>query len=261
MTRKMSQKTKQRVVEQLVLLANNAISPKEKIKQDLEKSIFPPPERFFRPLRYYTPASVMVHEDIVFMLSGEMLDMYEDLLRLLLNQEGWNEKFSEEYLGEKIKEILGTLLKTNQIQTAERYLDRLISEYDAYSQKFAVFTPLSGFYMSPFEVYSGTNIPGEIHIGNIIIRHMAGTHFTQLIKDVEVIVSQGQSTEKEAITRSAQSQLESLHDTVCSVFSITAEPIRAKERAEEETRRVLDLLQYAISVLYSNARFSLSGEV
>lgn len=55
-----------------------------------------------------------------------------------------------------------------------------------------------------------------------------------------------------------------IQNSVCAEFLVIAEPGRARERAEEETRRVLEILRYSIPSLYpDNCRInvSLMGEI
>jgi hypothetical protein len=48
--------------------------------------------------------------------------------------------------------------------------------------------------------------------------------------------------------------LDELRGKVCAEYSVVAEPIRAMERAEIETKRALDVLRYSTSWLYNNNR-------
>ncbi len=212
----MNQKSRKSIVQQIVSLANSAITEQEQINQ-IMKDYTSLPETPFRLIRLINA------EGIVFMLVDNAINEYEKLLGRLLQQEGWQEKFSAEYLSKAMQRILATLLKEGKTtESAGRLFDHLTEEFDNYSREYIIYVPLAGI-----SLYTDS-----FPMGKITFRKMTDAYITEGI--------------------------------VCAEFYVSAEPQRARERAEEEVRHVLDLLRYAISVLSSrnlNIAVGLQGEV
>ncbi len=247
----MSQKTNKSIVDQIVRLAINAITDQEQINQ-LMKDYASLSERPFRLFR------LMSAESISFALVDNMINDYEKLLERLLQREGWgwSEKFSEEYLGTAIKRILATFIKEGQTESAGRLFDQLSEEFDIYSQKYVVYVPLAGINLHT----------DSFSMGNIVFRKMTNAYVDDLFEKMKSITMLTLSPleVKEAHNAWTKQRLEGLKGTICAEFYAVAEPQRARERAEEEVRHVLDLLRYAISVLTLrglNIAVGLQGEV
>ena len=247
----MSQRTRKSIVDQIVRLAINAITDQEQINQ-LMKDYASLSERPFRLFR------LMSAESISFALVDNMINDYEKLLKRLLQREGWgwSEKFSEEYLGKAIKRILATVIKEGQTESAGRLFDQLSEEFDTYSQKHVVYVPLAGINLHT----------DSFPMGNIVFRKMTNAYVDELFEKMKSITMLTLSPleVKEAHNAWTKQRFEDLRGTVCAEFYTVAEPQRARERAEEEVRHVLDLLRYAISVLTLrglNIAVGLQGEV
>ncbi len=245
----MKESSKKLIVEQLVRLANDAVSEQEQIDQ-LMKTLASPSENPFRLLQWKSA------EGIAFILVDNAIHDYEKLLERLLQQEGWGGKFSEGYLDKAIRRILATIIKEGQANIAAHLFDDLCDEFYAYSQRQVVYVPLVGITLHA----------DTFPIGNIIFRKMTSTYVDELFEKFQSITMLTLNTpeEKNEYNAWTKQTLESLKETVCAEFYIVAEPDRARERAEEEVRHILDLLRYAISVLYKkdlNVAVGLQGEV
>lgn len=246
----MNQKTRKSIVQRIVSLANSAIIEQEQINQ-IMKDYASLPEATFRLIRLINAG------DIVFMLVDDAINEYEKLLERLLQQERWQEKFSAEYLSKAMQRILATLLKEGRTtESAGRLFDQLTDEFDTYSRKYVVYIPLAGI-----SLYTDS-----FPMGKITFRKMTDAHITDLFDRMKAItmLTLNPAEEKEANISWTEQRLASLRGTVCAEFYVSAEPQRARERAEEEVRHVLDLLRYAISVLTPsdlNIAVGLQGEV
>ncbi|HYU76842.1 MAG TPA: hypothetical protein VEL31_29595 [Ktedonobacteraceae bacterium] len=231
------------VVPQIISLANSAITEQEQISQAMSAS--------FRLRRLINTG------DLVFLLADDAVNAYEKLLEQLLQQERWQEKYSVEYLGKAIQRIIATLLKEEQTaELAGRLFDQLKSEFDTFSKEYVIYTPLEGISL----------LTDSFPMGKIIFRKMTDAYINDLFGRIKAITLLTLSPvgAKEASISWTKQRIDSLRGTVCAEFSICAEPQRARERAEEEVRHILDTLRYAISVLYSrnfNIAVGLQGEV
>jgi hypothetical protein len=245
----MKENSRKSIVEQIVHLANNVVSDPEQIDQAMKSftSSSESPFHLFHLKRA---------EGITFMLADNTVNDYEKLLERLLQREGWGEKFSEEYLDKAIRRILVAILKEGNMEITEHLFDTLCEEFYTYAQKQVVYIPVVGITLHT----------DTFPIGNIIFRKMTDAYVDELFekfKNITLFTLSPQQV-KETHNEWTKQMLESLKGTVCAEFYIVAEPDRARERAEEEVRRVLDLLRYASSVIYRrelNVAVGLQGEV
>jgi hypothetical protein len=184
-------------------------------------------------------------------------DEYEALIKSLISEGDWGEKFSEKYLDKALRQLLGTLSAEEDLaEPAPSFVQDLVDRLDGYSRKQTTYVPLVGIQLDG----------DEYEFGQVTLETMSEGKVEQLVKMMESAISSSKSAEEvksEAIVWN-RPVLESLEGTVCARFEAVAEPIRMRERAEEECRRCLDLLRYAIPSLYPkdlNVAVGLSGEV
>ncbi len=156
--------------------------------------------------------------------------MDDSILELLLEEDGWVEKFSEKFLGNKINDLIIKMVQEDKGSLmAANYLDEMIHELDSFSIEQVLYIPLFGIE-KPRD---------KIDIGNVTVNWVDATKASGLIEKV--------STDTHEIDRINKH----IKEHVCAEFHCVAEPFRALERAEEETRRAVDLIRYAILALYS----------
>lgn len=132
------------------------------------------------------------------------------------------------------------MIKDGNREGALNYLDKIIEELDSYSIEYVVYTPLLGIEML---------IP-YIELGNVTLKYMDEDDVAELIAKIHYHRFEHNDIYKH------------IYKHVCSEFHIIAEPIYAVKRAEEETRKVIDLLRYAIPFIPGlRLRIGLVGEV
>lgn len=196
-------------------------------------------------------------EGIAFNLSNEFVDLFEDVARTLLQDENWSEKFSEKYVDGLLQRILAKTLRDGKPDKIELYVDEIIDEFKSYSLEHIVYVPLVGIQMSM----------EELPVGKIVLKKMTDSNTAVLMSEIEKITLSLKSTpeDKAMILELHQREIaDNLKGQVCSVFKVIAEPDQARERAEEETRRVIDLFRFSIPALYPkdyNVAIGLQGEV
>lgn len=180
-----------------------------------------------------------------FVLVNEAAVAYEQLYKRLVQDEGWGEKFSEDYVDKALRQIIQKLKDEGSTKNATAYFDELELEFETYAQEQIV-------YM----VFAGIRVEiGDFHIGRFILRPLTDEFLEQLIARIEAIAMLCSSPpEVNAAGAAMQRQiLERLKGTGMTYgeYHVVAEPVRAYERAEADARRVLDVLRYAIPACYA----------
>jgi hypothetical protein len=232
----MNQSTKTSIIQRLARIAENATVP---TKEPLGRTNF------------------MMSEGVAFSLSKEFIDLFEDIVRILVQDESWSEKFSEKYVNGLLQRVLARTIRDGNPDKIEAHLDNIIEEFNSYSHEHVVYVPLDGITMSM----------DELLIGKVVLRKMTDLDVNALMADIErIILSVKHTPEEKAYVLDIQQREigDNIKGRVCSVFTLVAEPERVRERAEEETRRVIDLLRYSIPALYPkgyNVAVGLQGEV
>lgn len=198
-----------------------------------------------------------MRQGIAFELRDNSILSFDEIIHDLIKHENWGEKYSEDYVEKQIQDMLVKLLQDGNPGNAFQYFDALANEYDNYSQEHTVYIPILGIHMT---------IP-QLALGKVVLKIMDDANFEALMQRIEKITHSLVNTpeEKEAFIQMQKGMLsQSLKGQVCAEYTTLAEPTRAQERGEEETRRVIDLFRYSIPALYPddfNVFVGLQGEV
>ena len=153
--------------------------------------------------------------------------------------------------------MIATLLERGRTsELAGRLFDQLKGEFDTFSEEYKVYIPVEG--MNLFE--------DSFPMGKITFRKMTDAFISDLFDQMKAIALRTTSAAeiKEANIAGTKQRIDSFMGAICAECCVIAESQRAREKAEEETRRVLDILRYAISMLFSrglNTMIGLQGEV
>jgi hypothetical protein len=191
-------------------------------------------------------------EGTAFRLTGECLDLWDDILEDLLIKNDWNKKFSEKYVDSKLQEIISKIIKDENSQKAFEYFDQLTNEYDQFSKEHILHIPLFGIELNE----------GSIKIGNLNLKKMDDKNTDELVSRLEHAISKTSNTDEEKqmyFEQEKEDVNKFLRNKVCAVITVTAEPERALEIAEAEAQRTIDLLRYAIPAIYSGDKRVIIG--
>lgn len=176
-----------------------------------------------------------------FNLIDDYLDEYESVIEDLLIHLGWAEKWSEAYLDEALRRIIANTIIAGVADGLDQLIETLSSDFQRYSRIHVVRLPLFGIQ---------TDID-SLSLGNIVLEEMTQTKVDDIAALSDEVLDR--TTSAPEIVKFAKQKnreaLQSLCGKVCARFEAVAEPIRAKQRAEEETRRVIDLLRYVIPAM------------
>lgn len=176
-------------------------------------------------------------------LIDDVADAYDSLLKELAQHDDWTSKFSEPYIGKAINQLIIRAID----QDIEADFDRLVQDLDNYSQEQVVHVPIVGLQMPR---------DGEMPFGRVNLKNMTraviDTMYGSLERKIRLNINNPKN-QNELMTSVMREQFAQLENLVCAEFRVLAEPTRAKERAEEEARRVIDLLYYAMPFVYPTA--------
>ncbi len=217
----MDERTKASIAKSIVRIVNNTVDPS---KQGIRRT------------------KIISRAGITFSLVDEFVDEYDGLIKRILQKEGWSEKYSERYLQDVIGDLFANILKEGTVENTGKYFERIVADYVSFSQEQTCYVPLAGI-----------NITMDVlPFGKIILKKMTDALTEEVSQKIESITMLGTNTaeQKKEAVKSFREMIKTLHGTICAEFKIVAEQRRARERAEEETRRVIDLILYSIPALY-----------
>lgn len=189
------------------------------------------------------PKRVLSGKSGPYILAGKSLEEFDALCTMLSKERGWVAKFSKGYIEKGVHELLNQVLQDGNTAGAGTHLDAFVTACNSYSVQHVVHLPVDGIVMQV----------DALPISPITLLNMADAGFQSFEARVEQVVSQrSQSSQENARF------LESWRTVAFPVvkgrtvaeYSTVAEPDRARERAEEEWRKVVDVLRYFIFAAY-----------
>ncbi len=186
---------------------------------------------------------IMYIEGIQFALLDQTVDKYESLVKGILGQNDLSHKFTEKYIERRLKSVIAKTIKSNEKERcARKCLEDLISRLFNYSHKWTVLVPLAGLELKL----------DSIRLGKITIFKMTQEKMEEFLVQFDniTLATRNGKEVKQQMKQVSHKVFKSLLGDVYAQFQVVAEPERARERAEEETRRVLDILRYCTPFLY-----------
>lgn len=202
------------------------------------------------------PKKIFSAEGVPLVLLGEIAELYSSLCRDLLNKAGWGEKFSEKYIENKINSLIATTsIQKSYDQTKDR-LKEIDDEYISFSTEYSVYIPIIGLVVHE-----------PLHIGKVKFLQMDGNMIARVLASMEKIILSTLHTDeakKQIIDDQSSTISSKFLNSICSLMRVVAEPNRAREIAELETQRALEILRFSIPAIYPashNISVGLWGEV
>jgi hypothetical protein len=178
-------------------------------------------------------------------LTGDLYEEFDDLLKLLLEKAGWDERVSQQYLDKRLKNLITTIRKDGQakeVKDLAPYFDQLIAELNSFDTQ-SVCIPVLGIK---------TDIDA-FPVGNFTFRRFTKELTNKLAKKYrEIYSSKNSEPIEESKVESFGRNLDIFRDTIVAerAFDYPIEASRALEIAEEELRRVIDLFRYVIAWMH-----------
>lgn len=163
---------------------------------------------------------------------------YSSIKRQLYKEPEFVEKFSEKFLDKKIRELV------RSVAAGPHGLDQELADFiellETYDTEYSIFLPLSGIEVQAHDQ--------EFQLGNVCVVKSTPElrdEVKQVLRDIlkqNPFYSDPQKDEFFSMTSLIVDRC--FESPAMAKYSVVAEPIRAKERAEEETRRVIEVLRF-----------------
>src|SRR5258708_5151186 len=175
-------------------------------------------------LQPFTPATVDIYRMWYgsrgfFLLSPDGVTRRRDLLRCAMRWSDWGDKFSLEYLSQRLRDVI-EIHALNGADEARAALRPLVAELEAYAEEHAVFLPVFGI--------SVPDAPART-LGGIVF-HQSSAEFLERIASEETF---------------SVSYLKRHTDAeVWAEVCVVGEPTHAVRRAEEECGHSIDVLRF-----------------
>ena len=185
-------------------------------------------------------------EGASFVLLDQTVDKYESLVKGILGQNDLSHKFSEKYIEGRLRSVIAKIIQSNEKERcARKSLEDLINSLLNYNQEWTVLVPLAGLELEL----------DSIGLGKITIFKMTHQRMEEFLAEFDKITLATRTGKeaKQEMMQVSRKVFKSLLGDACAKFQVVAEPERARERAEEETRRVLDIFRYCIPFLYQKS--------
>ncbi len=197
-----------------------------------------------------TQSSIEINRNgVVFSLAGDTLEEYQRILDKLFQEKDIKEKFSEKSLENMLREVISRLLSSGDSNQIQFFLKNEFKKIQSKCKRQIVYIPIDGIFIYEQEV-------GSIQIGQILIEKITEEKLRDIIKKTRGITLSisNEFYSSEDLRQIAQEDEEVLEkiflNSVCAKYSVNAEPTRAIELARKEAGRSLDILRFAIPILY-----------
>jgi hypothetical protein len=188
----------------------------------------------------------------------EVADLFESTVRCILQENNYGEKFTEKYIEKKLLEV--TKQCSEQGFTEDNFISALenkIQDLESYNIEYLVITPTDGLKAGDVQ---------ELEIGQIKLFEMNEEKATGYLDIIEKVILGTKNTkeEQEILIERQREEFKDLLGLICSEYKVVAEPKRAVERAEQQTKLALEILGFGIPILYSdnlNIMIGLKGKI
>jgi len=202
------------------------------------------------------PYKVISKENRSLILSPETAKTFNTICSIILRINGWDQKFSQKFIEKKVESLI---MQTYDFSSDEREesVSQVLEGLREYRSEQEVVLPVFGFRLDT-EVFE---------LGNVSFKKITKQAYSEIVERVNVAIDATKNTDEEKayIKQFLNSQVMAGFKvgTLASI-KVTAEPIRAVERAQEECGHSLDLLRFATPYVQQNPEetgFGLIGDV
>lgn len=189
------------------------------------------------------------------LLTGFSLKEYRNLLERLLIKNKLNDRASEKYVEDLLRNLMCEQLSHDMsLEETSKSLEEKLEMLNRDCKQHTVYLPLEGFFLYEEEVE-------ELKLGQICIVKLTEPKFQLVFDNLRHIWLENQhhsQREKEYFLKEDEGALrEAFLNRVCAKISVKAEAKRAVEIAIEKTQDALNLLKYAIPIIYPRSNHKL----
>lgn len=187
-------------------------------------------------------ARLFVQGEAAFMLKGEGVTKFRDVVREIVRDPELSAKFTEGEIENAAVRMLLVIATEENANASNDSVQELLDELTSYSQQRTVYVPLAGL-----------TVERPTRLGQVTLRFMSQDDVASIIKTTKDRLEQNGSPSE---TRHAFfsdlffRDFQALQGRACAEFTAVATTARLRERALDETRRVLEVLRFARPALY-----------
>jgi len=202
------------------------------------------------------PHKVISKETKSLILSPETAKPFNSICSKILRINDWDQKFSQKFIEKKVESLIIQAYDVSS-DAREESVSQMLEELAEYRGEQEVVLPVLGIRLDT-EMFE---------LGNVSFIKITDQAYSEIIERVNVAIDSTKNTDEE---KAYIKQFLNAHvmtafkvGTLASI-KVSAEPIRAVERAEEECGRSLDLLRFATPYVQQNPAetgFGLIGDV
>ncbi len=202
------------------------------------------------------PYKVISDENKSLILSRETAKPFDSLCSKILRMNDWDQKFSQKYIEKKVESlVIQTYDSPSDVR--EGAVIHMLEELGQYESEQEVFLPVLGIRLDT----------ETFELGNISFKQITDQFYSEIIERCHLSIDSTKNSDEE------KAYLKQFLDThvmtaikigTLAAIKVSAEPIRALERAQEECGRSLDLLRFATPYVQQNPEetgFGLIGDV
>jgi hypothetical protein len=200
----------------------------------------------------------ITYKGIVLNIIDEIADVFEAIIRNVLQEGNFGEKFTEKYIENKLLEVIKQC--SEQGFTEDNFisvLENMIQDLESYNIEYFVITPTDGLKAGDVQ---------ELEIGQIKLFEMNKEKAAGYLDIIERVIlgTKNLKEEQEILIERTREEFKDLLGYICSEYKVVAEPKRAIERAKQQTKLALEILGFGIPLLYSdnlNIMIGLKGDI
>jgi len=192
------------------------------------------------------PYKIVSKEDSSLILSREAAKPFGLLCSKILRISDWDRKFSQKFIEGKVESLIIAAYETSMNELEDR-ISELLNELESYNPKHEIILPIVGLRLGM----------DRFELGNVLFRRVTDETYSEVIERVNRAIDLTKNTDEEKtyLKNFLKQQIDvALKVGTLASVNISAEPVRALERAQEECGRSLDLLRFATPYVHQNPK-------
>lgn len=195
-------------------------------------------------------------DELAISISEPYAEEFERVANRLAREEVWRDKWSVQYIEKELLSILMSIQREGS-SSAKELFERLASRVDDYAEERTVYVPISGLILEKESLAVGNVVfkRSSVHAKEQIVAKIT-EHHQRLAQEVKALFP---------LEAAQEVMIRPLKTETHAEYKVTAEPIRAAERAQDESRRAAEILTLACAARFpfsaqGNTAVSLQGE-
>jgi hypothetical protein len=195
-----------------------------------------------------------MHDEIAYGLPADAVREFNDQVKIILKNNEFSNRFSEKYISEELKKIFALVIK-NKAENLEKEISDFINRLYTFQHEITIYLQVTGL-----------KVEQPLRVGNVNFLWADKKFVDNLKSKLQSVTTtlKNDAKSKVIIFGQISSNIdEELLGKTISEYTINAEPIRAYERAKEETIKAIDLFHFASKSIYpisENIKIGLKGE-